>query len=199
MKRIIALILLVVVGYACSTETQSESAVGEQQLEKVPEVAVVTPYEDGSGVARAEVWDGESLRSVGESIDGLRHGAWMEFTPDGKPSALVTYHRGVQQGVVLDFDKQGYLKNKKFYVQGEFDGPYLVYKRNKLMESRLYSAGELNGTVRKYYDNGRLKEEAPYDQGNLHGVAKWFDQEGNLKLAYEYDQGELVDKEAEVD
>lgn len=193
------LISLIVLSVACTSEPESTDALSGVSLAEVPEIATLSSYDDGSGVHRAEVWDGDRLRSAGESLDGYRHGSWMEFKPDGKPESLTTYQKGVKQGIALTFDKQGYVKSKRFYVGDEYDGPYLIFDRNKLIESRSYTAGQLHGLVRKYYDNGNLKEEAPYEYGKLHGIAKWYDQQGELKLAYEYEQGELINKEAEVD
>jgi len=179
---------------SCDTNTPA-STTGEV----VPENAIITPIDGLENISNAQVLVDGALVEEGQSFNGLKHGSWVSFDDSGLISGSVTYHKGVKQGAAIEIDKQGYITTYANYANNELSGSTRVYNRRRLIEERNYVNGELEGELRKYYQDGTLMEESNYQAGVLNGVAKWYDTEGNLSIAYEYKDGELVNQEAEVD
>ncbi len=193
MKRTYFIISCLVLTIACA-DTQSDVMTGELvpshfEQQSLPGSEVSYVYSDSDG----------KLLIEGNELNGMRHGTWLTYSDKGAISELITYHKGVKEGVAISFDDKGNITKKSIYHDDKLYGNFTSYKNNKVIESKYYTDGELNGLARKYYDSGVLLEESNYVNGQLDGISKWYDQEGNLSIAYEYENGQLVNKNAAVD
>ncbi len=189
MKRTTLLISCIVFCFSCETNTTSSGG------ELVPLGAERITYEDSEVSYVYSQVDGNTLQE-GNEVDGQKHGAWLTYDDKGSISALTTYHYGKKEGITIAFDKQGYPSVKSNYHHDQLSGDYRVFKRGKVIETRNYIDGQLEGPVKKYYESGKMLEESNYRNGQLDGIAKWYDQQGELTIAYRYENGELVDKNA---
>lgn len=76
------------------------------------------------------------------------------------------------------------------FKDGLYDGDYKHYKRNKLVEEKVYKEGVGNGIFRDYHPDGEtVKMEREVRNGKVHGIARNFSQQGKLELEKGYDNG----------
>ena len=185
--KIVALVLLFI---RCSQSNDGDLTGGSQ----IPEDAVVQDYASIPGLQKATIKSGNVTLAEGDFLNGLHHGTWTTYDPDGKVKSLTTYLKGKKQGVELTFDKVGYVTSKAYYHDDALSGEYLLYKRRKIVERRHYAKGVLDGLQQRFYTDGTLMEEKTYVNNTIDGQAKWYDQEGNLTIDYTYKMGERVEE-----
>jgi antitoxin component YwqK of YwqJK toxin-antitoxin module len=137
--------------------------------------------------------DGKIIEE-GNAINGLKEGSWISYNEAGVPVSLITYHQGIKHGVVIDFDNNGSITFKAYYVGDQLEGELRNYQNRNLYEIKTYEGGVLNGPHLTFYSNEKVQQEVYYVDGKYDGLARWFNQEGELTIAYIYDDGELVDK-----
>jgi antitoxin component YwqK of YwqJK toxin-antitoxin module len=157
-----------------------------------PGHAEVTPYDDGSGLVKVTSYatDGTILEQ-GDYLNNFREGVYTEFHVNGYVKTTCGYVRGKKQGQWVSMDDKGQLLERGTYHLDVLNGPYVIYNRSRIKETRNYVNGELNGQVEKFYPNGTIMERSNYTDGQLDGVARWYDQQGNLSIEYTYKNGEL--------
>lgn len=178
--------------FACAESAELSDATVEG-LSSVPAEVKKEPYADNPNLVKVTIERAPGLPSEqGDYLNGTKHGTWTVYHNNDLVKSVTTYLNGVKQGVHIEIDDRGQLLVKTYYHNDEYDGDYLAYKRTKVVERRFYNNGKLEGTLKKYYDNGNIMEESIYENGKLNGIAKWYDQEGNVTLEYEYQDGRLV-------
>lgn len=179
---------------ACSQSAELNEATIEG-LASIPVEAKKEPYAHNANLIKVTLERGPGIPSEqGDYFNGQKHGTWATYHNNELVKSVTTYIDGVKQGVHVELDDRGQLLLKAYYNNGQYDGDYLAYKRTKVVERRRYNNGKLEGTLKKYYDNGNIMEESIYQDGKLNGIAKWYDQEGNITLEYEYQDGQLIKK-----
>lgn len=76
------------------------------------------------------------------------------------------------------------------FKDGLYDGSYKHYKRNKLVEEKVYKEGVGNGIFKDYHLDGEtVKSEREVKNGKVHGIARDYDQQGKLQYEKGYDNG----------
>ncbi len=120
-------------------------------------------------------------------------GTWLEYNNDGDLSTMTSYINGFQEGPALKFSFRGQVDQRTNYHLGQLDGPWVQYKFGKVMETRVYAAGKLNGPVKIYDDKSyKLRQETEYKDGVQNGHFRYYDDNGNVTMEYEYKNGEKV-------
>lgn len=185
-------LILLGVFTACSSPT-SQTVVSSENAE-LPAGAVLTEYDNGTGLQRAVLEVAGSTVIEGDVLNGQRHGTWLEYHEDGKIKLITSYLNGQKQGPEISMDATGNEVTKASYSNGTLEGEKRSFTRGKLSEVMNYKQGKLNGPLRRFYPNGTPKETSNYTDGAIDGEALWYDQEGNITIRYTYDMGKLVDK-----
>ena len=68
------------------------------------------------------------------------------------------------------------------FKDGLYDGDYKYYKRNKLVEEKVYKEGIGNGRFRDYHIDGEtVKSEREVKDGKVNGIHKTYSQQGKLE------------------
>tara|TARA_B100001142_G_scaffold323960_1_gene374885 strand:- start:11 stop:553 length:543 start_codon:yes stop_codon:yes gene_type:complete len=94
---------------------------------------------------------------LGKLLDGKKHGTWKEVYPDNR--------------VLIENYKRGIL-----------EGPVSLYYKNGQKEWRYnYTNGILNGSYTRWYENGLKAIDGYFENGEAVGVWAWWDQNGNMK------------------
>ena len=88
-------------------------------------------------------------------------------------------------------------RNGKYYPINS-DKPYSgkivsYYKSGRLLESRNFKDGQLDGLCEWYYKNGELKSSQNYKNGQGDGLYETYYENGKLKSSRNYKNGELVE------
>ncbi|TRX48935.1 toxin-antitoxin system YwqK family antitoxin [Fulvivirga sp. M361] len=188
------LFLIPFIFIACNqTPELSDATIGG--LASAPEGSKKEPYEDNPDLVRVTLEKtGGGVMQEGNYLNGKLHGTWTVYHLNELVKSMTTYVAGVKEGTHLEIDDRGRLTLKAHYHNNQYHGDYIAYKNIRVVERRRYDNGQLEGTVKKYYDNGNIMEESLYANGKLNGVSKWYDQEGNVTLEYKYEDGALVKK-----
>lgn len=144
---------------------------------------------------------------IGQGIvsnEGLRHGQWKEFYPNGKVRAEGTYTQGKRTGDWLFYYPQGSLEQQgSFNSEGKTHGSWKwYYPGGQLLRVENYRDGLRDGTMTEYtpeglilssgdfiddkeegfwiITNGLQREEGEFSEGMLNGIWKHYDQFGQL-------------------
>lgn len=186
------LIPLIFVACNQTLETGSTTVGG---LEGAPAGAIKEAYEDNPNLVRVTLEKaGGGVKEEGDYLNGKLHGTWTVYHPNELVKSVTTYVDGVKEGTHIELNDQGRLTLKANYHNDQYHGDYTAYNYTRVIEKRFYKNGKLEGTVKKYYDDGSIMEESLYTSGKLNGVSKWYDQQGNVTLEYEYENGKLIKK-----
>jgi antitoxin component YwqK of YwqJK toxin-antitoxin module len=127
-------------------------------------------------------------------VDGdKKTGEWVEYNNDGDVTTISNYFNGMLEGPTYKFSFRGQIDQRATYHLDQLDGPWIQYKFGKIMETRNYKDGKLNGSV-KIFDpkSYKLRQETEYKNGLQNGFFRYYDDEGNVTLEYEYKNGEKV-------
>ena len=69
--------------------------------------------------------------------------------------------------------------------------PISYYKNGQLKSKENYKDGNLDGPLEGYYSNGQLEVRGNFKDGRKDGQEKYFDEEGNITKTKEYKDGIL--------
>jgi len=120
-------------------------------------------------------------------------GTWLEHNNEGDISLMQSYLNGFLEGPSLKFSFRGQIDQRSNYHLGQLDGPWVQYKFGKVMETREYKNGKLEGPVKQYDDKSfKLRQESEYKNGLQDGYFRYYDDNGNVTMEYVYKNGEKV-------
>lgn len=193
-KNTIVLIISVVALLASSCKSGDEKAPeagakGTGDLEGLVMEAI-----PGSDVQYArQIGPNGNLEIEGFVKDDKKVGQWIQYSPEGDILLINHYVDGQMEGTAMRMSFRNQVDLKTTYKRNELDGPYTAYKFGKVVETREYKNGKLNGTSKTYDDRTfKLKQEVQYKDGLQDGYFKYYDENGNISLEYQYKNGEKV-------
>ena len=151
-------------------------------------------------VSVAEAPDGEfvqknnSIKIYGNVLAGQKTGTWTEtYSNTELPHYIIQYLNDKQDGIFIEFDKQGNLVRKIDYKNGLMDGRYYKFKNTVLLELVEYQEGKKNGASTLYYDDGFIMESSNFKNGQRDGVTEWYahrlKEQGEMVAKYTYQDG----------
>jgi antitoxin component YwqK of YwqJK toxin-antitoxin module len=120
-------------------------------------------------------------------------GQWIEYNEEGDISTITNYINGLLEGPALKMAYRGQVDQRTTYHAGQLDGPWVQYKFGKILETRVYRDGKLNGTVKTYDEKTyKVRQETEYKNGVQDGYYRYYDDNGNVSMEYQYKNGEKV-------
>lgn len=91
-----------------------------------------------------------------------------------------------------EYDESGSLIIQAYYRQGQLEGEFKFYDRQKLLFAGEYKYGKQDGISRTYdTELGVMMSEMQYREGKLDGPSLYFDGQGHLLRSCYYLEGEL--------
>ncbi|WP_281213610.1 toxin-antitoxin system YwqK family antitoxin [Shewanella insulae] len=181
-------------------------------------VEAVTHYVDGqiTGVTRVYLEDGTLNKEIPYQ-DGLKEGTEKHYSFEGGLlSASIEYRQGKRNGWSTTYWDSDRLRNRIHYVDDLRDGLWQQYSFGKVViegpmvkdkeegEWRSYfqdtdilkgiahfKAGQLDGEVTEFYQNGAKECVEYYDSGNRVGTWSRFYDDGSLELVKNYRDDKL--------
>ena len=127
--------------------------------------------------------------------EGKEHGTRMEWDENGIFSRVENFTNGVQDGFEKTFYNNGHPMYYRSFKNGLRDGKwigYYGYKKNKIECEFTYVNDTIQGTYKKWYDNGQLKYEMTYVDGVENGPFLLWYENGQQKVIGNYVNGELI-------
>ena len=192
MKNYILIVSILFLLAACDTKTSDSVPIPEDSL---PFGSETTTYPDDPDMVLVTVKNTQGVKSAeGNYYQGVRHGSWTEYYPNGIIRELSTYNLGIREGALLTFENTGQLVSSSNYHNGKLSGAAYEFTRSKVTSHKNYVEGNLEGIVRIYYPSGQIMEESNYANGQRNGKSLWFDMDGNVTIEYDYEDGKLMSK-----
>ena len=102
--------------------------------------------------------------------DELYSGSCIVFNKDNIKLSLMSYKKGVLEGI-----------QKKYYLNGEVE--YIGFRKY----------GEIHGKYIKYFTGGEKMIEGKFRRGYYIGKWKYYDEAGNIKIEKRYRNKKLID------
>ncbi len=113
-------------------------------------------YHQRSGQKRAE----ESYK------EGVNHGIWRVYFPDGKLSSEMNWKEGKRHGFYREYYNNGEPKVIASFFEGEYMGKYIAYHPHRIpMRTGDYVEGKMDGLWIYYNEKGKVKRKVLYDKG----------------------------------
>ncbi len=190
MKYIIYLSLFL---FVLSCDSGSKTGLGEGDFEGF----TLTNYPQGDIQKAVKVDKTGAITLEGDVVDGKKEGAWISYQGGSKkdyPVAIINYHKGVRNGLSVEFDSVGRFKLKEYYANGHLEGRRVTQKFGVPLEEAYYTNGILNGPYYTYYPSGNLKIKGNYVNGKKEGNMIYYDLQGNAMMAYKYKNDEVIEK-----
>ncbi len=107
-----------------------------------------------------------------------------EFFANGKISGEGILENGQRQGTWVFYYRNGQVKAKVSYLQGELNLDCQWWRENgQPLQKGMFLSGVQTGFWQRFYDNGQLWDEGHYDT-NGKKIGKWrvYTKTGELKL-----------------
>lgn len=129
----------------------------------------------------------------GEFKAGKKHGNWKIYYSNGVLERTGNYEAGSKIGKWLNYDETGSFKDTSEFVGSNYTGEYTRYKNGVLKEKCYYLNGQYHGAIKQYYANGGLFNTGYYDSGFLVGEWKYYNSNGNLASRIYYSRINRID------
>ena len=115
MRYIVPIIILLAGLAACGPKPDSQPTAAPAGVSEYPPGAVRQQIDDIAGMEKVFVNGDQFLQAEGDYLNGLKHGAWVEYHNNGLPKSLTTYHKGLKQGVAIELSNRGAVEKKAYY------------------------------------------------------------------------------------
>lgn len=153
---------------------------------------------NGSKVEHKIYYGNKNLREIIRLKNGLQEGGQELYYAEGTKASSREYHEGHLDGLVIEWDMQGHITEKKTLryntnaKQSQLEGIYFQYVNNILRKRIAYKNDKKNGKFEEYYANGVIKSKCSYIDDHLTGLKLDYNNLGQLisKSNYLYNSTE---------
>jgi antitoxin component YwqK of YwqJK toxin-antitoxin module len=83
-------------------------------------------------------------------------------------------------------DPTGEIVSTAQFLNDKLDGVSQVIIRGVLTVEENYSAGQLHGSYRSWWEDGAAKEQGTYHRGKRVGIYRWYKLDGSLWNEHDY-------------
>lgn len=153
----------------------------------------------------------------GQKVEDAKETKQLEkkvaYHPNGQPSIIATYYKGVPEGFRREFDEQGNVVRSYGYENGwmRFEGVLDMNGKRQGLWKEYYEGGELRsqgkyvnsnavGVWKYYFPNKTIEIIGGYDQkGRKNGDWIWYYANGDTMISAHYETGELDGEYVEYD
>jgi antitoxin component YwqK of YwqJK toxin-antitoxin module len=174
-KKIFFIILIIV---ACDSSYKPSEV-----FERNDSVFVLKSGKPLTGYVRT-FYENNKLKSVKEYKNGVKHGYYLRFYPNGKMSLKMKYF----ENKPLYYTQ--YYENGKIKAQSIDSADYKIviryYDNGAVFSKETVKNGLLNGKVYHFHENGKIKAIITYKNGKKNGVLKLFYPDGKLNVICNY-------------
>jgi antitoxin component YwqK of YwqJK toxin-antitoxin module len=114
-------------------------------------------------------FDGGVTFYTDSSETTLCSGKFRKFYPGYKLRSTATYEKGQLNGESIEYDKEGNITAKIYYLNGKLEGESVeYYPATTILKSRFnYSKGEKHGECFTYNETGEVIDKRVFENGVL--------------------------------
>ena len=116
-------------------------------------------------------------RSSEKPVDGVV--VWLGSS--GKTERAIDYRKGLRDGFLKAFDRDGTEVYREHWQGGMLEGPAIeFFKNGKKKSERSFHGGTAEGAYREWNESGTLRVEGAYRAGKKAGEWKCFSEAGKI-------------------
>lgn len=151
-------------------------------------------YIDGKKIDEWEYFfNNAKLEQKGKYVaDEKFSGLWVWYHPNGEVMREENFRKGLEDGLLQEFDENKVLITKGEYIDGLKDG-FWFFEYGDHKEEGYYRNGERNGMWNYYYPNKKQNFEGKFVDGSPDGKHKFYYENGKLKKEEYYVMGTKTD------
>ena len=141
-----------------------------------------------------EYYPDGSKKSARHFVNGKAEGEFVEYAFDGTIESEVNYRNGVQHGPEIRYDRDGSIRSSVTFAEGKETGA----KKQLFSDYELtanYRNGKYDGDYSEIYTNGNLKVTGNYIDGKKNGLWVYYNKYGDKEKDDEYVSMEITTKE----
>lgn len=130
-----------------------------------------------------------NLESMGDFVNGKKHGVWISYHANGMMHDSATYDNGNRTGTALSWHSNGFLSDSSVYNTDGSGVSVSWFDNGSPASAGRYSPGyKKTGKWKYFHKNGKPSANEVYDIGKL--VSKeYFDEDGNAMDTTNRDKG----------
>lgn len=132
------------------------------------------------------------IATEGAFEGGYKNGIFRQYYSNGEVQRIVEYKNGLRDGQVKVFNTKGSIIQSAVYTKGELsDSLYFYYDNGRVKSKGKFIDGKPDGQLIDYYENGNIKRNISYAQGEQNGKSTTYFEDGNLRTEGNYKKGRL--------
>lgn len=125
----------------------------------------------------------------------IKNGHFLYFHSNGNAESLGKYVNDIQDGLWLDFDREGMMTDSTFYKNGRPFGVALSWHSNGYLKDSISVDSNGRGIEVSWFDNGNPSYVGKYSAGmKREGLWVFFHKNGQVSSKEKYVQGKLIHK-----
>lgn len=178
---------LLLTACACSRAPQG----GERELERGLERELLAHWPARSGQEPVLRMRGQEAVVDGEWV---KSGEFLFYDERGNLRASGSYQEGLEHGPWAQFEPDGDVGRGQFR-SGRREGQWTYsYPNGQLQEEGGYVGSVRKGFWTRWHENGQVRAEVMYQDGKLHGTCRYWLSDGreDVHLSGRYEAGERV-------
>jgi antitoxin component YwqK of YwqJK toxin-antitoxin module len=131
--------------------------------------------------------------------NGLPHGNFTEFGPQGQATLKMQFEAGQRHGPLAATAEDGTDLAHLHFSNGVLEGPATFFAQGRKIAEITHAGGAPNGPFRAYAPSGEISSEGTLRAGRLHGVLKIFRPDGTAQKTLTYADGVLHGEALDLD
>src|SRR5687768_5250217 len=123
----------------------------------------------------------------------IAHGIISWYHPNRMIKTITNYSNGLKEGVALEFDEEGLMRDSANYVADKLMGVRMHWHKNGMASDSMNFDGRGNGAEVAWYEDGTPSFAGYWVSDTLKkGTWKYYHANGKLRLSEQYAEGKLV-------
>jgi antitoxin component YwqK of YwqJK toxin-antitoxin module len=131
----------------------------------------------------------QNVRISAEYRNGVKHGLFQEWYPNGTLKSSLVYEEGEKEGEAVSYYQDGQIKSLRHYTGGLLEGESEeFFPDGALRETSFYKEGALEGANTVYYENGSRRSTGWHSQGYADSLWTFWYPDGQVFAEGEYEK-----------
>lgn len=144
----------------------------------------------GSDTVWYESGNPELIRAHDTTGQGLEHGTWKYYRPDGSLKWEKKYEMGMANGEHRHYFEDSTLHKIEVWKFDQLNGKKQeFYKGGQIKKEVDYKNGEWNGTYILYFEDGKVESEQIYSNGKKEGPSTYYFESGEIFYTENHENG----------
>jgi antitoxin component YwqK of YwqJK toxin-antitoxin module len=156
----------------------------------------ILQYDSKGEYIHAKMWyDGGQLAAEGWYFNSVKDSTWKYYSYyDQSLTSMETYQKGIRNGAMVHFYKNGEVSEKIEWKNDKKEGPWEQYFNGKILKLKgFYVNGQLNGSFVVNFEDGTPFVSGNYLNDQRHGKWTFYNEDGTVNMVLDYVNGKTAD------